>query len=172
MTDTTPMSAAEARGYQALRGHLAALKLTAAAEALPAVLDAARAEGLSLTLALERLLAIECEATEARKLAGRLRFACLPTPATLAEFDYDAQPGVGPPLIHDLATCRLPDSPTARRRLPVRCRVGRCAPGSKSCARRRILAVDGAAQHRSHECGPAQEQDPTADYPEHYDRDD
>ena len=112
MTDTTPMSAAEARGYQALRGHLAALKLTAAAEALPAVLDAARAEGLSLTLALERLLAIECEATEARKLAGRLRFACLPTPATLAEFDYDAQPGVDPHLINALATCRYLDPAT------------------------------------------------------------
>ncbi len=109
MTDTTidqPMTASEARGYQALRGHLTALKLTAAAEALPSVLDAAHAEGLSLTAALERLLAIECDATEARKLTGRLRFACLPTPATLDDFDYDAQPGVDPHLITDLASCR------------------------------------------------------------------
>jgi DNA replication protein DnaC len=114
MTDTTtePMTATEARGYQALRGHLAALKLTAATEALPSVLDAARAEGLSLTAALERLLAIECEATEARKLTGRLRFACLPTPATLGDFDYDAQPGVDPHLINDLASCRYLTSAT------------------------------------------------------------
>jgi DNA replication protein DnaC len=114
MNDTTtqPMTAGEARGYQALRGHLAALKLTAAAEALPTVLDAARAEGLTLTAALERLLAIECDATEARKLAGRLRFACLPTPATLNEFDYDAQPGVDPHLINDLASCRYLTSAT------------------------------------------------------------
>ena len=49
-----------------------------------------RAEGLSLTAALERLLALEVDATEARRLAGRLRFACLPTPATLDDFDYDA----------------------------------------------------------------------------------
>ena len=43
-----------------------------------------------MTAALERLLAIEVAATEARRLAGRLRFACLPTPATLEDFDYDA----------------------------------------------------------------------------------
>jgi DNA replication protein DnaC len=114
MTTSTdqPMTASEARGYQALRGHLAALKLTAAAEALPAVLDASQAEGLSLTAALERLLAIECEATEARKLTGRLRFACLPTSATLDDFDYDAQPGVDPHLINDLASCRYLTSAT------------------------------------------------------------
>ncbi len=101
-----PSTAAEARGYQALRGHLAVLKLTAAAEALPAVLDAARTEKLTVTAALERLLNIEVDATEARRLAGRLRFACLPSPATLAEFDFDAQPGVDPHLIADLASCR------------------------------------------------------------------
>jgi DNA replication protein DnaC len=104
--DLTPRSAAEASRYQQLRTHLSTLKLTAAAEALPAVLDAARAEKLSLTTALERLLAIEVDDTEARRLAGRLRFACLPTPATLEDFDYDAQPGVDPNLIRDLASCR------------------------------------------------------------------
>lgn len=87
-----PATAEQARGYQALRSHLATLKLTAAVEALPAVLDAAREQKLTVNAALERLLAIEVDATEARRLAGRLRFACLPSPATLAEFDYDAQP--------------------------------------------------------------------------------
>ncbi len=95
------------RGYQALRGHLTTLKLTVAAEALPAVLDAARAEKLTVTAALERLLAIEVAQTEARRLAGRLRFACLPSPATLEDFDFDAQPGVDPHLIADLASCRF-----------------------------------------------------------------
>ncbi len=46
-------SAAASR-YQQLRSHLAELKLHAAAEALPAVLDQATADGLSLTAALER----------------------------------------------------------------------------------------------------------------------
>jgi hypothetical protein len=36
-------------------------------------------EGLSLTVAMERLLAIEVDANATRRLAGRLRFASLPT---------------------------------------------------------------------------------------------
>ncbi|WP_425432330.1 IS21-like element helper ATPase IstB [Haloechinothrix alba] len=88
------------------------LKLHAAAEALPGVLESATADGLTLTAALERLLAIEVEATETRRLAGRLRFASLPTPATLEEFDYDAAPAVDPQLINELATCRYLDSAT------------------------------------------------------------
>ncbi|MEO9220823.1 MAG: hypothetical protein ABI251_03415, partial [Mycobacteriaceae bacterium] len=48
----------QARCYQQLRGHLDYLKLADAADALPAVLDTARAEDLSLIGALERLLAI------------------------------------------------------------------------------------------------------------------
>lgn len=91
---TSPSTRAQASLYQQLRAHLATLKLHDAAEHLPTVLDAAATEGLSLTAALERLLAVEVQATKARRLAGRLRFASLPTPATLAEFDYDAAPGV------------------------------------------------------------------------------
>jgi hypothetical protein len=85
-------SAAASR-YQQLRSHLAELKLHTAAEALPGVLDQATAEDLSLTVALERLLAVEVDASTTRQLAGRLRFACLPTPATLADFDVDAAAG-------------------------------------------------------------------------------
>ncbi len=77
-----PMTGAQASLYQQLRGHLAALKLTAAAEHLPSVLAEAEAEQWSMTATLENLLAREVEATEARKLAGRLRFASLPTPAS------------------------------------------------------------------------------------------
>lgn len=107
-----PSTPAQARLYQQLRGHLAKLKLHTAAEHLPAVLDTATADGLSLTAALERLLALEVEATEARRLAGRLRFASLPTPATLEEFDYDAQPAADRALISELATCRYLESAT------------------------------------------------------------
>jgi len=63
-----PSTPAQASLYQQLRGHLAALKLHTAAEHLPAVLDRAAAEKLSLTAALERLLALEVDATEARRL--------------------------------------------------------------------------------------------------------
>ncbi|MFF3159821.1 ATP-binding protein [Streptomyces sp. NPDC057910] len=73
------------------------------------VCDQARAERMSLTAALERLLEIEVEATEARRLAARLRFACLPEPWTLNGFDFAAQPGVDEKLIRDLATLRFLD---------------------------------------------------------------
>jgi DNA replication protein DnaC len=109
---TQPATAEAASRYQRLRGHLAALKLHAAAEALPTVMDQAAAEQLSLTAALERLLAIEVDATEARPLAGRLRFASLPTPATLAGFDVDAAAGVDRKFIDELATCRYLESAT------------------------------------------------------------
>ena len=49
--------------YQQLRGHLAYLKLGAAAEALPAALDQATKEKLNHTEFLQRLLAIEVDAT-------------------------------------------------------------------------------------------------------------
>ena len=65
-----------------------------------------------MTAALERLLAIEVSASQARRLAGRLRFASLPTPATLEDFDYDAAPAVDPKLIAELATCRYLETAT------------------------------------------------------------
>lgn len=69
-------------------------------------------EEWSMTQMLEHLLAIEVCATEARRLAGRLRFACLPTPATLDGFDYDAAPGVDRHLIRELGTCAFLESAT------------------------------------------------------------
>jgi DNA replication protein DnaC len=103
---TGPLTAQQASLYQTLRSHLTALKLDACAEALPRVLDEAVAEQLTHTAMLERLLAIEVDTAHARKLTGRLRFASLPTPATLDGFDYDAQPCVDKQLINELATGR------------------------------------------------------------------
>ncbi len=100
------MTAAESR-YQTLRSHLHYLRLEAAAEALPGELERARKTKLSHTAFLERLLAIEVEATEARRLAGRLRFASLPAPWTLADFDFDAQPALDRKLVDELASLRF-----------------------------------------------------------------
>jgi DNA replication protein DnaC len=107
-TKTAPQMS-EARRYQQLRAHLSYLKLGDAAEHLPRILDQSRAENLSLTAALERLLEIEVNATEERRLVSRLRFACLPEPWTLSHFDFAAQPGVDEKLIRDLATLRFLD---------------------------------------------------------------
>jgi DNA replication protein DnaC len=100
-------SPASGSTYQQLRSHLHYLRLAAAAEALPAELDHAHTQQLSHTAFLERLLAIEVQATEARRQASRLRFAAFPAPWRLEDFDFDAQPSVDRALIHELATLRF-----------------------------------------------------------------
>jgi DNA replication protein DnaC len=102
----------DASTYQALRGHLAALKLTAAAEALPTLLDAARSEELSPTVLLERLFALEVAAADERRQASLARFACLPAPWRITDFDFDAQPAVDRKLLAELATLRFLDDAT------------------------------------------------------------
>ncbi|BBG01218.1 MULTISPECIES: IS21-like element helper ATPase IstB [Pseudonocardia] len=104
-----PDGSSEAATYQRLRAHLEVLKLGTAAEALTGVLDAARAEQLSPTAVMERLLGLEVSHAEARRLAGRLRFACLPHSWTLDEFDFAAQPGVDEKLVRELAALRFLD---------------------------------------------------------------
>ncbi|MEB0200378.1 IS21-like element helper ATPase IstB [Cryobacterium sp. 5I3] len=111
-TATTVTTATAASIYQQLRGHLTELKLADAADALPRVLDQAQAEGWSLTHALERLLAIEVTATDARRLSGRFRFANLPTGATLDDFDLDAASGIDRNLLAELGTCRYLETAT------------------------------------------------------------
>ena len=98
--------------YQQVRGHLATLRLGAAAEALPAVLDAARAENLGHTAMLERLLSIEVESTTARRQAGLERFARLPAPWRLSDFDFEAQPSIDRALVNELASLRFLEDAT------------------------------------------------------------
>lgn len=104
-----PNSGGEAAAYQRLRGHLDVLRLGAAAGSLTTVLDAARAEDLSLIAAMERLLAVEVAAVETRRHAGLLRFACLPAPYAIADFDFSAQPGVDEKLVRELASLHFLD---------------------------------------------------------------
>ena len=95
------------RIYQRLREHLAYLKLTSAAEALAPKLDAAQRHKPSYTAFLEDLLRTEVEATQRRRLAGRLRFAHFPVIKRLEDFDFDAQPALDRALVEDLATLRF-----------------------------------------------------------------
>jgi DNA replication protein DnaC len=104
-----PMSGAQAQQYQRLRAHLSELRMSAAAESLTAVLDAARDEDLSPVTVLERLLGIEVAAAQTRRHAGLLRFASLPAPYRIDDFDFAAQPGVEEKLIRELASLRFLD---------------------------------------------------------------
>ena len=98
--------------YQRLRSHLAYLRLAAAAEALPAELEHAAANKLGHTAFLERLLDVEVAATEARRHAGLERFASLPAPWRLSDFDFDAQPSVDRGLVNELGTLRFLEDAT------------------------------------------------------------
>ena len=99
----------ESSVYQQLRSHLAYLRLPAVAEALPAHLERAQQKKLNPTTFLEELLRVEVEATEARRREGRLRFASLPAPWRLEDFDFDAQPALDRQLVNELATLRFID---------------------------------------------------------------
>lgn len=102
----------EASLYQSVRGHLATLRLAAAAEALPGQLEAARAAKLSHTAFLDGLLSVEADAVLARRQASLARFACLPSPWRIADFDFDAQPSVDRKLVEELASLRFLEDAT------------------------------------------------------------
>ncbi|WP_202800466.1 hypothetical protein [Rhodococcus jostii] len=55
------------------------------------------------------MLSIEVDATEARRFGPWLRFACLPTPASLEDFDHYAAPNLDRTLIAELGA--TPPSP-------------------------------------------------------------
>lgn len=101
------LSTSEPSAYQRLREHLAYLEMTAAAEHLADELDRGMREKVSATQVLERLLAIEADATRARRLRGRLRFARYPIHKTLAEFDLDFQPSLDRKVLAELSTLRF-----------------------------------------------------------------
>jgi len=98
--------------YQRLRAHLAFLRMGAAAEALPGLLDEAIKTKLSNQAFLERLLAVEVDAVDERRRASLARFASLPSPFTLADFDFSAQPSVDPKLIAELGSLRFVEDAT------------------------------------------------------------
>jgi DNA replication protein DnaC len=93
--------------YQELRSHLAYLKLAAAAEHLPAALEHAEQAKPGYTQFLCDLLEVEVAATEARRLAGRMRLAGFPSQKTLEQFDFSAQPSLDRRLVAELATLRF-----------------------------------------------------------------
>jgi len=102
----------EGSEYQKLRSHMAFLRMTAAAEALPGELDHAAKSKVTHRSFLERLLAVEVSAVEARRRSSLARFASLLSPFTLADFDFSAQPSVDKKLVDELATLRFVEDAT------------------------------------------------------------
>jgi hypothetical protein len=96
-----------ATAYARTREHLAYLGLTTASERLAAELERAKAETSAPVEVMERLLGAEVEATAARRLAGRLRFAHYPLEKRLADFELDFQPSIDRSVIAELSTLRF-----------------------------------------------------------------
>lgn len=96
-----------ATAYARLREHLAYLGLSTVAERLAAELERATDETAAPVEVLERLLAAEVEATSARRLSGRLRFAHYPLDKRLAQFEFDFQPSIDRAVIAELSTLRF-----------------------------------------------------------------
>lgn len=102
--------AAESRvatAYARTREHLAYLGLATASECLALELERATTEKAAPVEVLERLLAAEVEATSARRLSGRLRFAHYPLDKRLAQFEFDFQPSIDRSVIAELSTLRF-----------------------------------------------------------------
>ena len=50
---------------------------------------------------------VEVTATETRRRASLERFASLPSPFRLSDFDFDAQPSIDRKMVNELATLRF-----------------------------------------------------------------
>jgi DNA replication protein DnaC len=96
-----------ATAYARLREHLAYLGLSTVSDQLAAELERASAETAAPVEVLERLLAAEVEATSARRLSGRLRFAHYPLDKRLSQFEFDFQPSIDRAIIAELSTLRF-----------------------------------------------------------------
>jgi DNA replication protein DnaC len=104
---TTAARARVDTAYQRLREHLAYLGLTTAAEELAPALERGTSQKLAAVEVLEDLMAREAEATRARRLAGRLRFAHYPLRKSLAAFEFDYQPSIDRAVVSELSTLRF-----------------------------------------------------------------
>ena len=102
---------AEGLRYQRLRAHLAFLRSPPPPKRCP---QARRGEGRRAHDHgfLERLLSVEVAAVDERRRASQTRFASLPSPFTLSDFDFSAQPSVDKPLIDELGTLRFVEDAT------------------------------------------------------------
>ncbi len=98
-----------ATAYARTREHLGYLGLTTASERLAAELERATSEAAAPVEVLERILAAEVEATAARRLAARLRFAHYPLAKRLETFEFDFQPLIDRSVIGELSTLRFVD---------------------------------------------------------------
>lgn len=93
--------------YESTRTSLQRLGMTTALTALDNVLEAGRTSEMKPVEIIDRLLGIELEARQERRVATNISFAGLPYRRTLEEFDFDVQPSIDRELVERLSTLRF-----------------------------------------------------------------
>ena len=150
-----PMSRATesrvATAYARTREHLAYLGLPTASERLAAELERATAEASAPVEVLERLLAAEVEATAARRLSGRLRFAHYPLDQAPRRLRARL------PALHRPGGHRRAVHPALRRGAPQR-----AAPGTARRGQERTSRSPSASPPPRPATGPTSRPPPTS----------
>jgi len=89
---------------EAIADRLEALRLVFAAEALESLVTQSVKEDLSSTAFLDKLIRLELERQEERRVIQAIRISHLPTGPTISNFDFAFQPSVSRSQIQTLAT--------------------------------------------------------------------
>ena len=89
-----------------LQTRLEALRLTFAAEQLSELVTQSVKEDWNATRFLDRLICLELEGQEERRVTQAIRTSHLPTGPTLSNFDFAYQPSVSRTQIETLSTCQ------------------------------------------------------------------
>ncbi len=88
---------------ESIKADLGYLKLVRTEEVFAQLAEEARVSGADPLEFLAKVISAEVDATRARRLSARLRFAHFPFRKTIEEFDFDFQPSIDPKVIGDLA---------------------------------------------------------------------
>jgi DNA replication protein DnaC len=88
---------------EAIKADLGYLKLVRTEEVFAELAEEARTSGADPLEFLAKVISAEVDATRARRLSARLRFAHFPFRKTLEEFDFEFQPSIDPKVVYDLA---------------------------------------------------------------------
>jgi DNA replication protein DnaC len=81
------------------------LRLPTIRSQFPAVADAAERGQMTYRGFLAELFMAECEDRDRRRAERRIKAAGFPRQKSLREFDFDANPGIEPAMVHTLASC-------------------------------------------------------------------
>jgi DNA replication protein DnaC len=109
------------------------LRLPTIRSQFPAVADAAQRGQMTYRGFLAELFMAECEDRDRRRADRRIKAAGFPRQKSLREFDFDANPGIEPAMVHTLASCEW-----IRRGQPL------CLIGDSGTGKSHLLIALGA----------------------------